>query len=651
MKPEHPSATYAPGQKESATAGDPKALSGDSAQLSGIEDRQPLSTSQATSSVENWNRIPAELRALKRWAVSTGKPNAKGYPDKAPRDPKTGRRIDHTDPATLVTFEEARDSGYPLIGLSLHHGDGFTVIDLDDKEDNPASPEDHEVFRRIVQHFDSYTEASSSGRGAHVIVRGTMPEAGKRRDHIEAYSSQRYIICTGNSIGAPKPIAERPELLATLYAEISGGSTPAGELVDGHSFMTDAEIIDMGRRAANGAKFRRLHDDGDFSAYPSQSEADLALLSLLAYYSNDNEQVRRIFRASPLGQREKAQRDKYLNDAIRKCRAQRPSAAIDRDSFMAGNAKPARKPKARSKAFSFTRIDRMNVEPVCFAIDGWLAQESTAAIIGKSGAGKSFLAIDWSLSIASGRAWWGREVKQGPVFYIAGEGSRGIRKRCEACSRYHSVPLEGLPFYLAGHMPALNDPDSAQVIIDAVNDLAEECKQSPALIVIDTLARALHGESDNDAKAMNGFVACMDTLREEWGAAVLAVHHTGNENFDRPRGHSSFSAALDSWYVMTANGYGLPTQLVSKKEKDWPNPGQLSLLLKEVAFDDSGSCVIVNADGVLAQQLMAGDAKRHEVVQLRMDGRKLREIVDATGVPRSTVSRWIHEANLGGDHE
>src|SRR5690606_37228605 len=57
----------------------------------------------------------------------------------------------------------------------------------------------------------------------------------------------------------------------------------------------------------------------------SQSEADFALLSILAYYTRDNDQVRRLFRMSQLGKRDKARKnDRYLNHARSKIRAKQP---------------------------------------------------------------------------------------------------------------------------------------------------------------------------------------------------------------------------------------------------------------------------------------------------------------------------------------
>jgi primase-polymerase (primpol)-like protein len=63
--------------------------------------------------------------------------------------------------------------------------------------------------------------------------------------------------------------------------------------------LPDDEIIATARRAKNSAKFERLFDHGDISDYAhDDSRADLALLGMLAFYSQDPEQLDRLFRQS-----------------------------------------------------------------------------------------------------------------------------------------------------------------------------------------------------------------------------------------------------------------------------------------------------------------------------------------------------------------
>ena len=66
------------------------------------------------------------------------------------------------------------------------------------------------------------------------------------------------------------------------------------------SYLSDNEVITKASASKNGDKFRRLWH-GDISGYKSQSEADAALLAILAFWcSGDREQMDRLFRQSCL---------------------------------------------------------------------------------------------------------------------------------------------------------------------------------------------------------------------------------------------------------------------------------------------------------------------------------------------------------------
>lgn len=265
--------------------------------------------------------IPESLRALPQWVVAKS--------DKKPINARTGGAASVTDPATWSDFETAlaaANAGGMHVGFVLTKEAGFTIIDLDDKPEKPLTDEQRARQTAILDHFTSYTERSMSGRGYHIIVRGVIP-SGVHRDGIEIYSDARYMICTGNVV-KELPIADGYQSsLDNMHQQMkSEGSTvelDAGGFTDA---WDDAELFERAMRASNGDKFNALCC-GEWEAmgeYPSQSEADMALMSIIANYTRDNEQVRRIFRMSALGKREKAQRPEYLNYALKKVRGSEP---------------------------------------------------------------------------------------------------------------------------------------------------------------------------------------------------------------------------------------------------------------------------------------------------------------------------------------
>lgn len=266
------------------------------------------------------NNIPAELRDLPQWVVAAG--------DKNPRNPRTGDLASVTDPASWGTFYEALHSGYQHIGFVLTKSDPFCIIDLDE----PLTEQQAARHRLIVNAFWTYTEVSQSGKGVHIVCKGSIP-MGCRRDKVEVYSDGRYMIFTGNVMKAA-PICDYGEAVNNMYLQMH--DTVTAELVDQVEVVNDEKLYEIAANAANGAKFVSLFA-GQMNGYPSQSEADFALLSIIAFYSLSNEQCRRVFRMSVLGRRDKALRnDDYLNRALSKIRGkQAPTSPVDISGFMA----------------------------------------------------------------------------------------------------------------------------------------------------------------------------------------------------------------------------------------------------------------------------------------------------------------------------
>src|SRR5215203_1490639 len=80
-----------------------------------------------------------------------------------------------------------------------------------------------------------------------------------------------------------------------------------GQRHDRHTgVLSDEEIVAKLRGAKNAAKFSDLNDAGDTSAYDGdESRADLALMGMYAFYTQDQAQLERLFGDSALGQRPK----------------------------------------------------------------------------------------------------------------------------------------------------------------------------------------------------------------------------------------------------------------------------------------------------------------------------------------------------------
>ena len=84
--------------------------------------------------------------------------------------------------------------------------------------------------------------------------------------------------------------------------------------------------------------------------------------------------------------------------------------------------------------------DLANLKPPEFLIAGILPAGGFSVLFGPSGVGKSFLALDWALCVASGLPWYGNETRPGWVVYVAAEGRSGLGIRVQAWQNARRQP-------------------------------------------------------------------------------------------------------------------------------------------------------------------------------------------------------------------
>lgn len=322
-----------------------------------------------------WANIPVELRERPQWCT-TYPSDSVAKRRKAPRR-KGNTLASDTNPSHWMSFEEACKQALQFkghVGYVLTEDDPFTCIDMDVKDatthpDKPSewtTAKDFDRYWRICQTFECYTEKSASGKGLHIWARGRTGK-GAKRDGVEVYSQERFIICTGDVV-LYHPIEDRQHLLAPMVDDIrraqAAGSNERIELVEEEEVYSDLEIIERAMYAANGDKFNalcratscvergdeKIHGTYTELGYASQSDADLALMSMFTFYSGSNEQCRRLFRMSYLGQREKAtESDRYLDLTLSLIRG-RQAKEQKFDSFEAMRARAFQQEAERLEA-------------------------------------------------------------------------------------------------------------------------------------------------------------------------------------------------------------------------------------------------------------------------------------------------------------
>ena len=313
----------------------------------------------------NYDYIPTELKTRRQWVCwqlrktesPNGKPPKKPF-TKIPICPVTGKNASTVDPktwtefGTACTYYEAFADDGDVHGLGYILRDDLIGVDLDGCRDADTG-QITEWASEIISLLNSYTEISPSGTGIRIFCKGEPRPKGssRRKDAIEIYdcNSPRYLTITGWHVDAtPDTIEERQSDLARLYGQVFGQQEEPAPLLgrqkepvprDGRqeeaarkSIMAPSstlrsldKILTAAKSAKNADKFAKLWQGDWASDYPSQSEADLALAAMLAFYTGANEELLdEVFRHSGL-YRDKWDRDDYRESVLAK--------ALDREEF------------------------------------------------------------------------------------------------------------------------------------------------------------------------------------------------------------------------------------------------------------------------------------------------------------------------------
>ncbi len=292
------------------------------------------------------DNIPRELKLREQWVVwdfecRDGKYTKLPYGSEAP---KRKYYAQANKPDSWLPFPPAlswyRGHGFSGIGFVFSADDPYFGIDLD-KCRNPETGEIEPAALEIIRLFNTYTEVSPSGTGVKLWGRGKLPigddETGRRvgiewspghAGQIECYDRNRYFAMTGHVLPeGPTTIRDCSDVLDDWFkrtlpekekpaaAAVSASPCTAASM-NGHG-PTDHQILERMFSSRNGDKLQRLFN-GDVSGYTSHSEADLALLSGLAFFVGpDTERIKSLFRQSGLN-REKFDREDYSTDTVNK---------------------------------------------------------------------------------------------------------------------------------------------------------------------------------------------------------------------------------------------------------------------------------------------------------------------------------------------
>lgn len=305
---------------------------------------------------------PETMKSLPNWVLWKLEPDAHGRLTKIPYSALYNGKASSTKPYHWTTFDKACEAlrrqpqvynglgfmlGVTLEDLQNAYQDaveknkqydidrldylikkgedimsGLVFIDLDhciDTKTEKYIPNDFFVSVTNVIGKDTYYEFSQSETGIHIFCFGDIPENIHTKE-IEMYNSARFCAMTGKAISLCEP-SDKSSAVLKLYEKHKRKDIPQEHRIkpDSTLDLSDTQIIEYAlHNEKTGDRFKKLMN-GDYSDYPSQSQADFELCKILAFWCDrDYETIERIFSLSGLSSRSKWKRRKYREDTITK---------------------------------------------------------------------------------------------------------------------------------------------------------------------------------------------------------------------------------------------------------------------------------------------------------------------------------------------
>jgi hypothetical protein len=302
---------------------------------------------------------------------------------------------------------------------------------------------------------------------------------------------------------------------------------------NGHrSELTDEKVLEVARYAKNAAKFEALWS-GDVSGYPSHSEAEQALVSLLAFYTQDAEQLDRLYRQSGLCRQKWLERPDYRESTIAYALSNLDETYTPDDGarMVVGSNR-----KLVSRVPTPKRTGRRDTKPELVRLAEverpgprrYLCQDLVLAayvtlLHGDGGVAKSLLALALAVAVAgSSQEWLGRRVKNGRVLYLdfeldAEEQARRVHQLCNGVG-LEKPPEDLLYMSAVGHTPR-----------EAFEAAREACEEyGVELLVVDSYGVALHGDAEHARDVIGFHQEYLEPLRA-LGIAVLVIDHQSRQ--------------------------------------------------------------------------------------------------------------------------
>lgn len=496
------------------------------------------------------SEVPGLLKAIPNW-VSWKAVNKDGKDTKEPFIPGTSNHASSTDPATWTDFQtavsctridETQGVGFVIHGKATETG--IVGFDLDGCR-NQKTGELAPWADKIVDCLESYTEITPSKTGVRIWVIGKLPGDERvfnldpsigvgNKVKIEVFDRARYFTVTGDAIFEGScPIETRDltevykmcqSLKVQFPAKTSHTSQTSLNTADSSSESTKInrtgsvitsklELLMHGKISASNP-FVIEDAFGNSLEYPSHSEADLALCTLLAIkHGNNADAIYNDYAASSLF------REKWGNREA-DFRKLTISKAIARAEHHLGETSIANAPNPKASQIPLwdraTPFSDIPDTPMEWILPGLIVKGETTMMTGDFGSFKSYMTYFIADAISQGGVFVNRAAQKHPVLVLDRENSKGTisLRRYLVGNLRNANNVRLLGRFTSTPAPAISDPE-----------LTSLCRTVQPFIIIDSMQDFHPGKKENDTDDMTEFAQEVNSLIDAGAVAVLIIHH------------------------------------------------------------------------------------------------------------------------------
>jgi len=312
-------------------------------------------------------------------------------------------------------------------------------------------------------------------------------------------------------------------------------------------------VLELLRIAKNKDKFERLYDHGDLADYGSdESAADQALVNLIYFYTQDEDQIDRIFRGSALCRPKWTNRHDYRERTIGKAQASLSELYQPDDGarlIVGGGGSNGRKGVSPSPSLNTRDTgDTFKVIQLCdenepqgerpFLIDGVMPERFPTALYGDGGTAKTMLANHLAQSVARGEPEWlgHRITKRTNVLIIDFEldHEEQVRRAYELTRGMgHSAPAEGVYYLCAASQ------SSRSVLTRAIGFCEEN---GVGLVIIDSLGVAMEGDAEASRDVLRFVKDTIDPFRAAGITSCIIDHQSKLQAGERYQNKTMFGS-------------------------------------------------------------------------------------------------------------